>query len=152
MDYSLPGCSVHGILQAKILEWVAISFSSHCYNLFSYSPVYGYFFPIFCCCNSIGRITLCNYNFCMVRGRFLEVRMFGQIINAYVVLLGILRYPSKRILQIFIIISSLWVVCFPPALPINLLSFWCLLSSDVISLILDISNCVFSLVFLYHSG
>ena len=27
MDSSLPGSSVHGILQAKILEWVAISFS-----------------------------------------------------------------------------------------------------------------------------
>ena len=24
---NLPGCSVHGILQARILEWVAISFS-----------------------------------------------------------------------------------------------------------------------------
>ena len=29
MDYSLPGSSVHGILQARILEWVAISFSKH---------------------------------------------------------------------------------------------------------------------------
>ena len=27
MDYSLPGSSVHGILQARILECVAISFS-----------------------------------------------------------------------------------------------------------------------------
>ena len=27
MDYSLPGSSIHGILQARILEWVAISFS-----------------------------------------------------------------------------------------------------------------------------
>ena len=27
MDYSLPGSSVHGILQARILEWVAILFS-----------------------------------------------------------------------------------------------------------------------------
>ena len=27
MDYSLPGSSVHGILQARILEWVAIPFS-----------------------------------------------------------------------------------------------------------------------------
>ena len=27
MDYSLPGFSVHGILQARILEWVTISFS-----------------------------------------------------------------------------------------------------------------------------
>ena len=27
MDYSLPGFSVHGIFQASVLEWVAISFS-----------------------------------------------------------------------------------------------------------------------------
>ena len=27
MDCSPPGSSVHGILQARILEWVAISFS-----------------------------------------------------------------------------------------------------------------------------
>ena len=25
MDYSLPGSSVHGILQARVLEWVAIA-------------------------------------------------------------------------------------------------------------------------------
>ena len=30
IDASLPGSSVPGILQAKILEWVAISFSSKC--------------------------------------------------------------------------------------------------------------------------
>ena len=28
MDHGLPGSSVHGILQARILEWVASSFSS----------------------------------------------------------------------------------------------------------------------------
>ena len=28
MNHGLPGSSVHGILQARILEWVAISFSS----------------------------------------------------------------------------------------------------------------------------
>ena len=27
MDYSLPGSSVHGIFQAIVLEWVAISFA-----------------------------------------------------------------------------------------------------------------------------
>ena len=27
VEYSLPGSSLHGILQARILEWVAISFS-----------------------------------------------------------------------------------------------------------------------------
>ena len=29
MECSLPGSSVHGILQARILEWVAISFSNY---------------------------------------------------------------------------------------------------------------------------
>ena len=28
MDYSLPGSSVHGIFQARVLEWVAIVFSA----------------------------------------------------------------------------------------------------------------------------
>ena len=28
MDCSLPGSSVHGIFQARVLEWVAISFSN----------------------------------------------------------------------------------------------------------------------------
>ena len=27
MDYSLPGSSVHGVFQARILEWVVIPFS-----------------------------------------------------------------------------------------------------------------------------
>ena len=29
MDRSLPGSSVHGIFQARVLEWGAIAFSSH---------------------------------------------------------------------------------------------------------------------------
>ena len=31
MDYSPPGSPVHGILRARILEWVAISFSMFCF-------------------------------------------------------------------------------------------------------------------------
>jgi len=27
MGYSLPGSSIHGIFQARVLEWVAIAFS-----------------------------------------------------------------------------------------------------------------------------
>ena len=27
MDYSLPGSSIHGIFQARVLEWVAAAFS-----------------------------------------------------------------------------------------------------------------------------
>ena len=29
MDCSLPGSSVHGIFQATVLEWIAISFSNY---------------------------------------------------------------------------------------------------------------------------
>ena len=29
MDCSLPGCSVHGIFQARVLEWIAIAFSDN---------------------------------------------------------------------------------------------------------------------------
>ena len=38
MNFSLPGSSVHGILQARILEWVAISFSNHIYGVHSLFP------------------------------------------------------------------------------------------------------------------
>ena len=31
MDCSLPGSSVHGILQARVLEWGAIAFSGYRY-------------------------------------------------------------------------------------------------------------------------
>ena len=30
MDCSLPGSSVHGIFQARVLEWGAIAFSPYC--------------------------------------------------------------------------------------------------------------------------
>ena len=36
MNCSPPGCSVHGIFQERILEWVAISFSNLIYNLILY--------------------------------------------------------------------------------------------------------------------
>ena len=31
MDYSLPGSSIHGIFQARVLEWGAIAFSRYTY-------------------------------------------------------------------------------------------------------------------------
>ena len=33
MDCSLPGFSVHGIFQARVLEWVAIAFSAICQQI-----------------------------------------------------------------------------------------------------------------------
>ena len=34
MDCSLPGSSVHGIFQARVLEWGAIAFSNSIYALY----------------------------------------------------------------------------------------------------------------------
>ena len=43
MDCSLPCSSVHGIFQARVLEWVAISFSIKCsINVSYYSSLVGY--------------------------------------------------------------------------------------------------------------
>ena len=37
MDCSLPGSSIHGIFQARVLEWGAISFSKYMYSVISNS-------------------------------------------------------------------------------------------------------------------
>ena len=37
MDCSLPGSSVHGVFQARVLEWGAIAFSDSCTYLYKYS-------------------------------------------------------------------------------------------------------------------
>ena len=37
MDHSLPDSSVHGILQARVLEWVAIAFSQGALSMGNYS-------------------------------------------------------------------------------------------------------------------
>ena len=38
MDYSLPGSSVHGIFQAIVLEWIAISFSRGSFQTQGWNP------------------------------------------------------------------------------------------------------------------
>ena len=40
MDCSPPGSSIHGIFQARVLEWVAIAFSKHFSRLHIYALVY----------------------------------------------------------------------------------------------------------------
>ena len=39
MDRSLPGSSVHGIFQARVLEWVAIAFSKEFRESFKFDSV-----------------------------------------------------------------------------------------------------------------
>ena len=45
MNRSLPGSSIHGIVQARVLEWVAIAFSEEVSSL-SHSIVFLYFFAL----------------------------------------------------------------------------------------------------------
>ena len=40
MDCSLSGSSIHGICQARVLEWGAIAFSAFCYMFISTLPIY----------------------------------------------------------------------------------------------------------------
>ena len=45
MDYSLPGSSIHGIFQARVLEWGAIVFSDVC--TYIYVCIYIFFLRFF---------------------------------------------------------------------------------------------------------
>ena len=42
MDCSLPGSSVHGIFQARVLEWVAIAFSTQTRSVTRYMCLFPY--------------------------------------------------------------------------------------------------------------
>ena len=46
MDCSLTGSSVHGIFQARILEWGAIAFSERGLSVSFFSPFFHPFFPV----------------------------------------------------------------------------------------------------------
>ena len=54
MDCSLPDSSVHGILQARVLEWVAIAFS----NVYAYTYAYIYIYISLCVCVCV---CVCEY-------------------------------------------------------------------------------------------
>ena len=47
MDCSLPGSSVHGICQARVLEWAAIAFSDIHTHMYVYMYIYIFFFIFF---------------------------------------------------------------------------------------------------------
>ena len=83
MDYGMPGSSVHGILQARILEWVAIPFSRGSSWPWDWTRVFciaGRFFMVWatreahrmCLCVSVLVVqlclTLCNSTDCSPSG------------------------------------------------------------------------------------
>ena len=46
MDCSLPGSSIHGIFQARVLEWIAIAFSVNIVSILVYKFVLKYLFLV----------------------------------------------------------------------------------------------------------
>ena len=70
VDYSPPGSSVHGILQTRILEWVAISFSSGSSQLRDQAQV--------------SRIAGRRFNFCATREACIcRVYVYAEYIPVY---------------------------------------------------------------------
>ena len=68
MNYSLPGSSVHGIFQARVLEWGAIAFSEKC-NLGIY--------------NTASCITVLVYVFHLPQGRISIALQCGAMIQIH---------------------------------------------------------------------
>ena len=82
MDCSLPGSSVHGILQARILEWVAIPFSrgsSRPKDQTQVSCIAGRFFTI-----RATRETQINYNSFLKRKKK-SIRKNIRLVKTYLV-------------------------------------------------------------------
>ena len=46
VDCSLPGSSIHGIFQARVLEWIAIAFSVNIVSILVYKFVLKYLFLV----------------------------------------------------------------------------------------------------------
>ena len=63
MDCSLPGSSVHGIFQARVLEWVAIAFSISLIFLKRSLVFPFYYFPLFLCTDHWGRVSYLSFIF-----------------------------------------------------------------------------------------
>ena len=68
MDCSLPGSSVHGIFQARVLEWVAITFSNEDNGkLLNKTVVFDYFMSKVCdkpvALEEVGKCKICVFCF-----------------------------------------------------------------------------------------
>ena len=84
MDWSLPGLSIYGIFQARVLEWGAIAFSS-CTHSFSYCV---WLLSWSCCC-SVGKscLTLSDSMDCSIPG-FLVLHHFLEFTQTHVLWVG----------------------------------------------------------------
>ena len=80
-DYGLSGSSVHGIFQARILEWVAISFSSTWYPILLYFSYLHYkvYWEMPNSCFKTQEIILCFCLFTFFQTAFLSCGFFASL-------------------------------------------------------------------------
>ena len=98
MDCSLPGSSVHGISQARVLEWVAIPFcrgSSRPRDQTQFSCIKGKFFTIWATREASMIKVLCFVLFCFWRPYHLEIQAKVFIGDMAWCLGFTLKYPVK---------------------------------------------------------
>ena len=97
-DYSLPGSSVHGILQARILEWVTISFSrwsSQPRNRTPVSSIAGGFFANWTM-RGAGAVRCNSLHFSILQENFQKRSLY--CFTGYVILLKYLWKYNKRLI------------------------------------------------------
>ena len=71
MDCSLPGSSVHGIFQARVLEWGAIPFSNLLFDHFQFALIHGPNIPgsyarLLFTASDLASITIPNHNWVLI--------------------------------------------------------------------------------------
>ena len=75
MDYSSPGLSIHGIFQARVLEWGAIAFS-YSSLLLSISLFFFFIFSLFRCSN-VGCIYFLQHLYILFLYNFIYLFIFS---------------------------------------------------------------------------
>ena len=81
MERSLPGCSVHGIFQARVLEWVAIAFSIPAPQSLNN--------PFHCVCKNLITLPVTPFiSFTSKKDRHLNLNLPGKNISFYNLLTG----------------------------------------------------------------
>ena len=104
MDYSLPGSSVNEISQARILEWVAISFSrvsSQPRNWTQISCIAGRFFT------NWANLLICTLHIMPFSGFLKPYATNYSVISIFKLCLGIISFPpSIKCVQVFSILKQ----------------------------------------------
>ena len=108
MDCRPPGSSVHGVLQARILEWVAISFSRGSSWLREYSQVYKKsWFTIF---QAYSKMIICTHTQTFFY-RCLFIIILFHFIHRYEILNTV---PCVYIAGCVLLCFDFWIKASPP--------------------------------------